>query len=105
MAQVSQATAIVGAADHCGWAVLVTIARDGTLIDRRRVELVAPDLPQLPHHHDCQGLPLPEAVQLVERVRALPGVTQAGIVRSLPLAATIWITSAEHSPGTCAPTI
>jgi hypothetical protein len=49
--------------------VLVTVARDGTLLDRRRVELVDEDLPKLPHHSEGQGLPLDEAVELVERVR------------------------------------
>ncbi len=49
--------------------MLVTVARDGTLLDRRRVELVDEGLPKLPHHHEGQGLPLDEAVALVERVR------------------------------------
>ena len=31
---------IIGVSDHGGWAVLVTAARDGTLLDRLRVELV-----------------------------------------------------------------
>ena len=60
---------IVGVSDHGGWAVLVTAARDGMLLDRRHVELVDEGLPKLPHHHECQGLPLDEAVALVERVR------------------------------------
>jgi hypothetical protein len=60
---------IIGVSDHGGWAVLVTVARDGTLLDRRRVELVGEGLPKLPHHHDAQGLPLDQAVELVERVR------------------------------------
>ena len=60
---------IIGVSDHGGWAVLVTVARDGTLLDRRRVELVDEGLPKLPHHHEGQGLPLDEAVALVERVR------------------------------------
>ena len=49
--------------------MLVTVARDGTLLDRRRVSLVDEDLPKLPHHSEGQGLPLDEAVTLVERVR------------------------------------
>jgi hypothetical protein len=61
---------IIGVSDHGGWAVLVTVARDGTLLDRRRVELVDDDLPAIPHHHEGQGLPPDEAVALVERVRA-----------------------------------
>jgi hypothetical protein len=60
---------IIGVSDHGGWAVLVTVARDGTLLDRRRVGLVGEGLPKLPHHSEGQGLPLDEAVKLVERVR------------------------------------
>ncbi|MBV8067842.1 MAG: hypothetical protein JO113_07685 [Candidatus Eremiobacteraeota bacterium] len=61
---------IVGVSDHGGWAILVTVAHDGTLLDRRRVELVDDSLPALPHHHQGQGLPPEKAVALVERVRA-----------------------------------
>src|SRR5271165_2201877 len=61
---------IIGVSDHGGWAVLVTVGRDGTLLDRRRVELVDEGLPKLPHHSEGQRLPLDEAVELVERVRA-----------------------------------
>jgi len=60
---------VIGVSDHGGWAVLVTVGRDGTLLDRRRVELVDEGLPKLPHHSECQRLPLDEAVELVERVR------------------------------------
>jgi hypothetical protein len=60
---------IIGVSDHGGWAVLVTAASDGTLLDRRRIELLDAGLPKLPHHHEGQGLPLDEAVELVERVR------------------------------------
>jgi hypothetical protein len=60
---------IIGVSDHGGWAVLVTVSRDGMLLDRRRVELVDDSLPGLPHHHEGQALPTDEAVALVERVR------------------------------------
>jgi hypothetical protein len=60
---------IIGISDHGGWAVLVTVAGDGTLLDRRRVELVDEDLPKIPHHSEGQALPLHEAVALVERVQ------------------------------------
>lgn len=60
---------IIGVSDHGGWAVLVTVARDGTLLDRRRVELVDDNLPALPHHHQPRGLALEDAVAVVERVR------------------------------------
>ena len=56
--------------DHGGWAVLVTVARDGKLLDRRRVELVDDELPVLPHHHPSTGLTTHEAAAVVERVRA-----------------------------------
>ena len=49
---------------------MVTVGRDGALLDRRRVELVDDDLPKLPHHSEGQRLQLDEAVALVERVRA-----------------------------------
>lgn len=61
---------IVGVSDHGGWAVFVTAARDGTILDRRRVELVDEALPAIPHHHEGQLLPIEQAVALVERVRA-----------------------------------
>jgi hypothetical protein len=60
---------IIGVSDHGGWAVFVTVAADGTLLDRRRVELVDSGLPKIPHHSEGQRLPLDEAVALVERVR------------------------------------
>src|SRR5579863_10343745 len=65
----SMSGGIIGVSDHGGWAVLVTVARDGTLLDRRRVELVDDNLPAIPHHHEGQMLPRNEAVALVERVR------------------------------------
>ena len=60
---------IIGISDHGGWAVLVTVAGDGTLLDRRRVELVDKELPKIPHHSEGQVLPIDEAVALVERVQ------------------------------------
>lgn len=65
----SKEGAVVGVSDHGGWAVLVTVERGGTLLDRRRVELVDDTLPALPHHHEGQMLPMDRAVALVERVR------------------------------------
>ncbi len=60
----------VGVADHAGWAVLVTVAPGGKLLDRRRVDLLDDTLPKLPHHHEAQGLPPKQAVDLIGRVRA-----------------------------------
>jgi hypothetical protein len=53
---------IVGVSDHGGWAVLVTVARDGTLLDRHRVEPVDEGLPKVPHHYEGQGFPLDEGI-------------------------------------------
>ncbi len=65
----STSRAVAGVSDHGGWAVLVTVASDCTLLDRRRVELVDENLPAIPHHHEAQLLPIDSAVALVERVR------------------------------------
>jgi len=66
----SKHDAIIGVSDHGGWAVLVTAAGDGTLLDRRRVELVDDHLPKIPHHSEGQSLPVDQAVALVDRVRS-----------------------------------
>lgn len=63
-------SAILGVSDHGGWAVFIAADAKGTLLDRRRVELVEEGLPSIPHHSECQKLPLGEAIKLVERVQA-----------------------------------
>jgi hypothetical protein len=50
--------------------VLVTTGTGGTLLDRRRVDLVDEGLPKIPHHSEGQKLPIDQAIALVERVRA-----------------------------------
>ena len=80
-AKVGLRAAAVGVAEHGNSAVLVTIAPDGELLDRRRVDLTR-DLPTHPIHHEgswavgrylaspwARPISLPEAVALVERVR------------------------------------
>ena len=75
-------TASVGVVEHGNSAVLVTVAPDGELLDRRHVDLTT-GLPTHPHHHQgswavgrylntpgARRLSLTEAVALVERVRA-----------------------------------
>lgn len=62
--------AIVGAADHGGRTILVTVAKDGTFVDRREIDLVEAGLPRHPHHHEGQRLSRREGVKLVERARA-----------------------------------
>jgi hypothetical protein len=74
--------AIVGVTEHGNSAVLVTVMADGTLLDRRRIDLTDRDLPTHPHHHEgswavgrylntpgARPLSMAEAVALVERVR------------------------------------
>ena len=76
-------TASLGVAEHGNSAVLVTVARGGELLDRRRVDLTERGLPTHPHHHQgswavgrylntkgARALSLADAVALVERVRA-----------------------------------
>ena len=65
-------TAVLGVADHNGWAVCVTVAASRGLpvvLDRRRLELIEPGVPSQPYHHETVGMPLPEAEKLVVRVR------------------------------------
>ena len=79
---VHRAAAAVGVAENSNSAVLVTLAPDGGLLDRRHVELTDRGLPTHPHHHEgswavgrylktpgARALSLEEAVALVERVR------------------------------------
>ncbi|AGP35417.1 hypothetical protein [Sorangium cellulosum] len=78
----TQRAATVGVAEHGNAAVLVTVARGGELLDRRRVDLTDPGLPTHPHHHEgswavgryldspwARPIALADAVALVERVR------------------------------------
>jgi hypothetical protein len=73
---------MVGAVEHGNSAVLVTLAPDGELLDRRRVDLTT-GLPTLPHHHQgswavgrylnspwARPTSLAEAIELIERVRS-----------------------------------
>ena len=75
-------TAIVGVTEHGNSAVLVTVAVDGELQDRRRIDLTEPGLPTHPHHHEgswavgryrnspwAREVSLAEAIELVDRVR------------------------------------
>jgi hypothetical protein len=75
-----QRTAIVGVAEHGNSALLVTVAPDGQLLDRRRLDLTS-GLPTHPYHHEgswavgrylsspwARPTSLAEAVALVERV-------------------------------------
>lgn len=60
----------LGIADHLGWAVAVTATPDGRVVDRRRIELVEPDMPVMPIHHGIERLDDAAAAALVAEVRA-----------------------------------
>jgi hypothetical protein len=65
-------TAILGVADHNGWAVCVTVAANRgvpVVVNRRRIELVEPGVPSQPYHHETVRMPRADAETLVRRVR------------------------------------
>jgi hypothetical protein len=62
---------VIGVADHCGWAILVSASwADGhpAVVDRRRVRLIETGLPSQPYEHETRGLREEEAEQLLRRV-------------------------------------
>ena len=72
----------VGIAHHLGWAVAVTASADHAVVDRRRIELIEPDLPAAPIHHvggphvlHQTGPPIDDAAlaELVAQVHASVG--------------------------------
>lgn len=78
----TQRRVTVGVTEHGNSAVLVTVASDGELLDRRRIDLTDSELPTHPHHHEgswavgryknspwAREISLPEAIELVDRVR------------------------------------
>lgn len=79
----------IGIAHHLGWAVAVTADDHHQVVDRRRIELVGPDLPAAPIHHEGgphelhrSGPPLTddELIALVDRVRAsMEAVTRSSL--------------------------
>jgi hypothetical protein len=60
----------VGIADHLGWAVAVTVSPDHEVVDRRRIEMLEPDVPPAPIEHEAQTLTDAAAAALVAKVRA-----------------------------------
>ena len=63
---------VVGVADHNGWANLVVVAAVNgapAVVDRRRVPLIADDIPNQPYHHDTLSLSGTEGERLLRRVK------------------------------------
>jgi hypothetical protein len=91
---------LLGIYDHLGWAVAVTALAGHDVVDRRRIDLLEPGMPNMPIHHPPQGLSLNELEALVTRVRAsadrataasldaltaaLPGTVTSIHLRALP---------------------
>jgi hypothetical protein len=76
------AAAAVGVTEHGNSAYLVTVTRDGNLLDRRHIDLTEPGMPTHPHHHEgswavgrylstpgARRMSMVDVVALVERVR------------------------------------
>jgi hypothetical protein len=62
--------AVVGVADHSGWANLVTVTADGeapAVVDRRRCQIIDADLPRQPYHA-ATALDAEAAEHLIARV-------------------------------------
>jgi len=60
----------LGIFDHFGWAVAVTADADHDVIDRRRIELVEPDVTPAPIHYDRGQRDVATMTALVASVRA-----------------------------------
>lgn len=83
---------VVGVADHNGWANLVVVAAVNgapSVVDRRRVPLIAGGLPNQPYHHETVALSETEGEQLLRRVKRSVGAATASAFDRL---------SAELSP-------
>ena len=95
----TQRTATVGVTEHGNSAVLVTVAPDGELLDRRRIHLTDGELPTHPHHHEgswaigryrdspwAREITLTEAIELVGRVRESAGRAARESLETLAIA-------------------
>ena len=60
----------MGIADHLGWAIAVTASADHEVVDRRRIELVEPDVSPAPIHYVSARLDVASTAALVTKVRA-----------------------------------
>ncbi len=59
----------LGIADHFGWAVAVTATADHEVVDRRRIELIEPDVTPAPIHYESHRLDVAATAALVADVR------------------------------------
>jgi len=66
------APCVIGAAEHAGWAHVVSVAAPSgspAVVGRWRVTLIEAGLPTLPYHHDSIGMREDEANALIARVQ------------------------------------
>jgi hypothetical protein len=91
----------LGVADHFGWAVVVAADDDHAVVDRRRIELIEPELPPAPVEHELGGLDDGAAAALVARVRA--SVARATSAAFDELAAALGVTPTSISIRAWAP--
>jgi hypothetical protein len=109
-----QQAAAVGVAENGNSAVLVTVAPDDALLDRRHIDLTEPGTPTHPYHHEgawavgrylntpgARVMPLAEAVALVERVHA--AAARGARTALETLAATVSVPIASIALRICAP--
>jgi len=73
----------VGIYDHFGWAVAVTCTEDGSVVDRRRLELVEAGVLNAPIHHPGEAKTVEEVSALVDRVLASSRRATGEALRSL----------------------
>jgi len=83
----------VGIYDHLGSAVAVTASSHHDVVDRRRIDLLEPDMPKMPIHHPRQGLSLDEIEALVTRVRASAELATSASLDALTAALPAAVTS------------
>lgn len=83
--------AVVGVAEHSGWAILVSAAAvngEPAVVDRRRVPLIEKGIPTQPYEHETVGLTDADAEQLLRQVKkSIAACTALAIDR---LSADLW---------------
>lgn len=92
----SRELVVVGVAEHGNSAELVTIARGGQLLDRRRIDVTGPELPTHPYHHEgswavgrylntpwARPISLPDAIALIERVHVAADIGARDVLEKL----------------------
>jgi hypothetical protein len=60
----------LGIADHLGWAIAVTTSADHEVVDRRRIEMIAPGLSPAPIRYESRRLDVAATAGLAAKARA-----------------------------------